>query len=115
MYTVLKDFLSLKKNDIVKVTTFSTDIISLYVIDGRLLDTKEYIEFPKPPINGKQYVWGKKKQQPFEALTFKTPSVPQDLTQEFRNLHSQQAWVEICIEKYINELIDLGVLVKNTL
>ena len=108
-YKVLKDFLTLQKGDIIEISFFGNDNLSFNVVSGRFLDVKEYIKFPNPPINGKKYIWLKKEQQPFEALTFKVPNVPKDLSQEFKDLYSQCEWVQLCKDKYIKELIVLGV------
>lgn len=109
MYKVLKDFLTLQKGDIIETTFFGNNNLSFYVVSGRFLDIKEYIKFPNPPTNGKKYIWIKKEQQPFEALTFKVPNVPKNLNEEFRDLYSQYEWVKLCKDKYIKELVDLGV------
>lgn len=110
MYKIIRDFLNLQIGDIIEIHFFSNDMISFYVVGGRFYDVKEYIKFPNPPINGKKYFWVKKEQQPFEALTFKVPYVPSDLTREHYKLYSQQEWVQLCKDKYIKELVDLGVI-----
>lgn len=112
MYKVLKDFLSLQKGDIIEISFFGTDSFSFNVVNGRFLDVKEYIKFPNPPINDKRYTWVKQEQQPFEALYFKVPQVPKDLSQEYTDLYTQFQWVQLCKDKYIKELIDLGVIIK---
>jgi len=123
---VLKDYLSLKKGDIISFHTKGSGIICISV-ENREVDVPFYgnekglwsKDNPAPRTterNSLNYIpnvhfkWVKEFVGTFTAIELKMPSVPKDLTKHLCNLYNQNDWEQICIQKTISEFKVQGVI-----
>jgi hypothetical protein len=123
---VLKDYLSLKKGDIISFHTKGSGIICISV-ENRETDVPFFgnekgrwgKDNPSPRTTERgsldytpdvHFKWVKEFVGTFTAIELKMPSVPKDLTKAYCNLYSQNDWEQICIQKTINEFKEQGVI-----
>ena len=123
---VLKDYLSLKKGDIISFSIKGSGVICIDV-ENREIDVPFYgndkgkwgVGNPAPPrilkgsldyIPNIHFKWVKEFVGSFTAIELKMPSVPKDLTKYLQCLYSQNDWEQLCIQKTINEFKQQGII-----
>ena len=123
---VLKDYLSLKKDDVISFTIEGSGVICIDV-KNREIDVVFYgnekgrwgKDNPAPKmfgIDSKDYIpnihfkWVKEFVGTFTAIELKMPNIPKDLTKHLANLYNQNDWEQICIQKTIEEFKKQGII-----
>jgi hypothetical protein len=123
---VLKDYLSLKKDDVISFSTKGSSLICIDV-ENREIDVAFYgndkgrfcKDNPAPRMFGidikdyipnKHFKWIKEKVGVFTAIELKMPSIPIDLTKHLVELYNQNDWEQICIQKIIDEFKQQGII-----
>ena len=123
---VLKDYLSLKKGDVISFSIKGSGVICI-TVENREIDVPFYgndkgrfcKDNPAPKMFGihiKDYIpnihfkWVKESVGNFTAIELKIPSIPKDLTKHLANLYNQNDWEQLCIQKTINEFKQQNII-----
>lgn len=123
---VLKDFLSLKKGDIISFSNNGCNIIYI-TVENRGIDVPFYgndkgrwgRDNPAPksgnnPVTDYKpnvhFKWVKETLPPFVLIELKMPQRPKDLTKHLMFLYSEVEWQQMCMQKVINDLENQGVI-----